>query len=439
MRIALLALASALNAGTAAAQSARVDTATTLTVREQANAEAVARLLGVVRFFHPSDAAAAADWDSITVATMRSAIGAADDADLARRLERALAPVAPSVTFRVGIDTARSAAMPDRPAAATAVVRWVHDGVLLTPGQGPYRVRRARWAWTGAELPDSVPDPRRPVRVAIGRGVVAWVPVALWADAAGTLPRTPVAAMPPWADTSRVAKARDSVRYTTRDRVVRLAGVALAWSVLDHFYPYFDVVRVDWDVELRRALRDAAAAGDACALRTTLARMVAALRDGHGSVRHRCQPMAALPFLLAHVEGRPIVIAAHEEARGVRVGDEIVSIDGEPIARRLARLRQEIGATTARYAHSVETGAVLMGPAGVDVRVGLVHADGRRDAVVLRRSRAAWTLSEPRPPAMHEVRPGIWYVDLERITTKQWLDSLPVLEKASGLVFDMRG
>ena len=38
----------------------------------------------------------------------------------------------------------------------------------------------------------------------------------------------------------------------------RLADVALAWNILQHFYPYFDVVQTDWPQALRSALTSAA-------------------------------------------------------------------------------------------------------------------------------------------------------------------------------------
>jgi hypothetical protein len=38
-----------------------------------------------------------------------------------------------------------------------------------------------------------------------------------------------------------------------------------------------------------------------------------------------------------------------------------------------------------------------------------------------------------------EVPPGIWYVDLDRVTDAQFAAALPSLERASGLIFDMRG
>src|SRR5207244_12648532 len=100
------------------------------------------------------------------------------------------------------------------------------------------------------------------------------VPLELLADDEGTLPRTD----PPEAAAPRSVSAED--------RAVRLAAVALAWNVFQHFYPYFDVVAADWPAELRRALAAAALDPDERAFLATLRRMTAALGDGHVRVWH---------------------------------------------------------------------------------------------------------------------------------------------------------
>ena len=433
--LALVAAALFAAAPCAGVQRAPVDGATALTAREQSNAEAVTRLLGIVRFFHPADAVATLDWDSATVATMRAALGARDDAELARRLTSALAGVAPSVVVRAG--DVRTAPTVEAPAGATMFTYWLHDGVRLSSASNIYRSRRLVQEWDGGALPDSVPDPRRPLRLALGPQLVAWVPVALWRDASGTLPHTATTA-PPWSDSLRALRLRDTSLYSPRDRAVRLADVAIAWAVLDQFYPYFDVVGVDWDAELSRALRDAARAHDACEQRDVLARMVAALHDGHGNVRHPCERLASLPFLATSIGGRIFLTTVDTSVTGARPGDEILAVDGEPTPQRLARLRPTISASTPGHLAFVEAAAIMAG-AEADARVALAHPDGTRGDLVLRRSMRAWQLREPRPPVLHEIRPGIWYVNLARLTTAEWDAALPTLEKAAGLVFDMRG
>ncbi|HEX6864045.1 MAG TPA: hypothetical protein VF414_14550, partial [Thermoanaerobaculia bacterium] len=87
---------------------------------------AYARLLSLVRFFHPSDAVAKADWNQVAVAGVKAVEGAEDPESLARSLETFFRPLAP--TLRVLPNGARwemPAELRDRPAG---IVAWRHYG-----------------------------------------------------------------------------------------------------------------------------------------------------------------------------------------------------------------------------------------------------------------------------------------------------------------------
>src|SRR5690606_9554573 len=58
---------------------------------------AFARLYGYLRFFHPSDAAAEADWDALAVTGAREVVKGSDQAALAVALQRFAEPIAPTV------------------------------------------------------------------------------------------------------------------------------------------------------------------------------------------------------------------------------------------------------------------------------------------------------------------------------------------------------
>ena len=61
------------------------------------NLVALTRLLGYVRHFHPSDAAASTDWDATAMSGVREVESAKDPADLAQRLEKLFRPLGPTV------------------------------------------------------------------------------------------------------------------------------------------------------------------------------------------------------------------------------------------------------------------------------------------------------------------------------------------------------
>lgn len=94
-----------------------------LTDRQLDNLEAFSRLLSLVRFFHPSDAVAAADWNQMAVAGV-SAIR--DSEDLASGLEDFFRPFAP--TLRVRPRGERPETPPELRSQDARVVAWRHYG-----------------------------------------------------------------------------------------------------------------------------------------------------------------------------------------------------------------------------------------------------------------------------------------------------------------------
>jgi C-terminal processing protease CtpA/Prc len=60
-------------------------------------------------------------------------------------------------------------------------------------------------------------------------------------------------------------------------------------------------------------------------------------------------------------------------------------------------------------------------------------------AVTLRRTVDTESLNEMRPPKISELKQGIFYVALDRIKDEDFQAALPQLEKAKGIIFDLRG
>ena len=104
---------------------------------------AFAKLYGYVRFFHPSDAAAAADWDAIAIDGARSVVLAEDRDELAAVLTKIFAPLSPSLK----IYAVESPPGPPPKTKPGEVLAWQHEGFGLGDMQSAYysgRTGRAR-------------------------------------------------------------------------------------------------------------------------------------------------------------------------------------------------------------------------------------------------------------------------------------------------------
>ena len=395
--------------------------------RGRDNVVAFTRLLGYVRYFHPSDEAARADWDAFTIASIDAVEVTATPQELAQALQRLFAPLAPTLRVFAGTQPSLPAELQRSPAVRAAVT-WKHRGLGLR--QGPvYASERVVTPISAAAIPAGVADPAAPLVIDLGRGVKASVPIALWGDGTGTLPR---AAAPP-------ATPAAGLSTSAADRATRLASVAIAWNVFEHFYPYFDDVRTDWRTSLRETLTRAAIDRDEETFLLTLRLMVAQLRDGHGNVVHKSamQP-ATLPVAWDWIENTLVITRAAPGDTSVRSGDAVLEVDGRPAAEALAERERYISGATPQWLRWRALAELASGRPGEEVALTVRTGADPPRRLVMKRS-VAQPVKEARPEKLVEIRPGIYYVDPARLTDREFTAALAPLAGARGIVFDMRG
>ncbi|HEX6100487.1 MAG TPA: S41 family peptidase [Thermoanaerobaculia bacterium] len=392
-----------------------------LTPRGLENLIAFTRLYGVIRYFHPSDEAAAADWDAIAVNGAETVEGAADAQQLAARLGDVFLPLAPTVRI------APAAALePAQLPRGVSIVAWEHHG-QGQGGRAPYTSERVRRDAVRGSGP--LPDPLQPLRLDLGGGVSASVPLAVFGTPLGTLPQA-----------DRKPPAHPARTYTGNDRATRIGAVVIAWNALQHFYPYFDVVDTDWPAELRTALQSAATDRDEAAFLRTLRQMIAALDDGHGSVQHpTAAPRATLPLLWRVFDEALVVVAADAGVSGVSVGDEVVAIDGKPALQAVRDTEQLVSASTPESRRTFALRQVMLGAAGTAVTLTLRNPDGSTRTATLARAVRTDPMREKRPDPVAELKPGLWYVDLTRLKDEDVDGTLVRVSGARGIVLDVRG
>lgn len=419
VRLVALVLSLLLVAGQVAARqpgaelTAPREPARALTERGADNLAAFARAYGYVRFFYPGATAAGADWNAVALSGVRQVEGANSPADLAKRIEAVLRPLAPE--FRAW-STAGGAPKVE-PTAAGPGQRWLHEGVglkipsLYRSWRIPAEAGAAGDLFT-AGLPGKVS-----VRLPLVTPTVLGGPVD-----------GPYAQLP------------GGLSYSDDDRAARLADVVIAWNVFQHFYPYFDVVGVDWPSQLRPALDGAATAPDAIAFRPVLSSLLVALQDGHGSVVGPGPTQNALPVWWEWIEGRLVVLAAAPSS-GLSAGDVVTTIDGRAVADLLAEKEVLISGATPQWKRWRSTQALKLGAEGSKVALSGERSDGAPLNVTVQRApmAEAFAVRPPKPAPLADLSPGVLYVDLGRIKDAGLDVDLPRLAVAKGVIFDIRG
>jgi hypothetical protein len=279
-----------------------------------------------------------------------------------------------------------------------------------------------------AELFEAAPAAGAHVDIDLGAGLKARVPLALSdADARGGSDSSALDALR--AAFGKLGDAGDPPGIDAR-----LADVIVAWNVFQHFYPYWEEARVDWNARLGPQLALASAAGTRSAHRDALRRLVADARDGHGSVNEPGGGFLSMPLRFGLIENQLVVMASGVPA--VTAGAVVTTIDGAPASQRLAQLTELASGTTQwkqvralRELASCRKGAT----------VNLIVDDGHGPRPASATCAGNQPPADKRPEPIAELTTGVWYIDLTRAPGAQVSQALSKLGSASGVVFDLRG
>ncbi|WP_343073622.1 S41 family peptidase [Pyxidicoccus fallax] len=230
----------------------------------------------------------------------------------------------------------------------------------------------------------------------------------------------------------------------------RMLAVIRFWNVMRFFHPDPKALG-DWDSVLPMFLARAREAQDAAAYTRVLYALAARVNDGHifvaeGGVPLRSIAEATAPLVLQAVEGRFLVteLPVPEAARaaGILVGDEVVSVNGEPVATVAERLGALLGASHPAARHARVASLLLAGADGSHVVLMLQAVDGRMKESKLPRSRDFLPFLRPAPEAptpWRKLDGNVGYADL-RLLRAEGVDAmLDALKDTRALVLDLRG
>lgn len=400
------------------------------------NLVAWARLHGYLRHFNPSQWAWTTDMNALLRDGFAAVLPARTPAELAEALRTLMAPVGGA--SRVWATGDEAPPTPDLRAGARdevgAVSAWRHEGFTPTMTQnGPMFSRRILHNITAHEALRYGMAPDHPYVVELPGGVTARVHHAAYVDRKGNVLPDP----PP---VSRVRREWPNDWDYTRAGE-RLAAVAEAWSLVQHFHPSIDRDAIGWERALRDGLRDALAASDRAGTLRAVQRMLAKLGDAQAEAWDPKEVAPGVPPLHAEmVEGAVVVTAVDGEAAdlGVRVGDEIVSIDGVRTGDALAEWRARMGGATPEACDVRALLAALCGRPMSEIALEVRSPTGAVRKVVARRSRPAFVAVDDGSEPIRQIAPDIVYVDGSRATDEDILEQAKTVLQSPGVIVDLR-
>lgn len=229
----------------------------------------------------------------------------------------------------------------------------------------------------------------------------------------------------------------------------RLLALFRFWNVINYFYPYKSLIGDSWETLLPRYIPKFEADSDAAEYQLTVREMVAEIHDSHGGVQNAGASAERLgtflpPLLVRYVERQSVVTNVLDDKLPVRVGDVVLSVDGEPVERRREFLSRFIAASTPQSLMRNVHAGLLRGPKESAARLRVRGTDGAVREVSLARTVSAtdprfFTARQRATPVVAVLPSGYGYVDLARLQLGEVDKMFETIKGTPAVIFDMRG
>ena len=231
----------------------------------------------------------------------------------------------------------------------------------------------------------------------------------------------------------------------------RLLALFRFWNVINYYFPYKHLTDKPWGTVLTDFIPRFLENKNRLEYEMTVAEMVARLQDTHGFAG----PLQSLdaylgsfapPLSLRMASGKLTVANLLDEsvaqAAGVKVGDVIVAVDGEPVEQRIAYLLKFKSLSTSASAYRFIHPTILRGAKESTAKLRIEGTDGHvREAEMPRTAPlGSVSFSPPRKTPIYQVLPnGYGYIDLARLPGAEAQKAMDSIMNTPGLIFDMRG
>jgi carboxyl-terminal processing protease len=219
-------------------------------------------------------------------------------------------------------------------------------------------------------------------------------------------------------------------------------------EIHDHYYdPSFN--GVNWDeihARYRLLIEEPADDQDFYAL---MSRMTGELHDAHTRFNspeqwrsYKKQQGVSSGISVDDVDGKTVVTAVRRDSSAAHAGIEpgmvILTIDGKPVAERVAEIeRSKPSSSSERATRIFSYGRLFAGPPETEMKLGLERADGSRFDAILQRQ-----IYSSAPDVATDVLPSgngyIRFDGFQPAITKEFRQALERFKNAPGLVVDLR-
>jgi len=399
------------------------------------NLRTFAKAYGYVKYFYPGDEASQIDWAKFSIYGAAKIEKCKTKEQVVAALNNLFNPIAPSVMFLIsknkpGYDL--KLITPDN-TTGYRLTYWQHEGIEigLIPKNCYKSVRVGNGPNPGeGKIFDTQPAFGQIITKEIGDDIYCQVPLVLYRNDKNSYPQADSLAF------KQLNTEIGKFDYKPDTLSLRLGNVINVYNVLQHFYPYFDVVKVKWDSELTKALSrcftDVSTKDDLI----TLEKFTAPLKDGHISVGTNQIRFSAPSIAWEWVEGK-LVITQVSNNPNINIGDIVTKIEGIQPEKYFEEINSRISAGTKGWLNYKANKVSLYGDFGSVMKLTIngKPIDVARFSYPIEMERVIRNNEKP----YRQLSDSIWYLNMSVIEMDTINKLLPALTKCKAIICDARG
>ena len=284
------------------------------------------------------------------------------------------------------------------------------------------------------KLFDRMPQFGEIINEPIGNNLTCVIPLVLLTNDTVTYPKSETSSL------IRLKSEIDNIEVNDEfNPHVNLASVVVAWNVLQHFFPYFDVIDTDWNKVLGKTLKSAFENKRKKDYFVTISQMFAKIDDGHGIVYG--EKMYHLPIRTEFIENEIVITASNDTL--LKRGDIIKKIDGKSVMTALDEKEKIISGSPQLRRHRALN---ILGSKFDSGETHLViERDGKQQNVTLSNSNSGNMFFNPVDDRKYlsetivEIEPDIYYINMTNCTENDFDQKLDILANAKAVIYDKRG
>jgi len=229
----------------------------------------------------------------------------------------------------------------------------------------------------------------------------------------------------------------EQLDFNDNSLAMRLGNVINTFNVIQHFFPYFDVVDVNWEKEFETAIQRSFSDSTSDDHLITIQKMMASLKDGHAKAWSKNAVPYVLPIQLEWIKDQLVVTEVIEEGHGIKIGDIVSKINNQAAQDYFKEIFSRITAgNQGAMAYKSQLESVI----GKKDDSLSVEINGKNIPLSFS---IKYTYSEPliavQKDVFKKLENNIYYLNLNDIDMKTYTSLNPELKQAKGIIYDMRG